>query len=159
MLYLVGIGLAPKHITKESISALKSCEKIYLDSFTSQLPEGYISKLSSEVGKEIIALERKEIEENFLEKFLLPFNYNVALAVPGSPLNATTHIQLAIECKKLSIPVKIIPGISVFEFVAFTGLDRYKFGRTTTIVFHEPDYEPESFYDVIIKNKSLGLHT
>lgn len=159
MLYLVGIGLSPKHITKEAVSALKSCEKIYLDGFTSQLPEGHVASLSSELGKEIIVLGRKEIEERFIEKFVLQCKGNVALAVPGNPLNATTHVQLAIEGKESNVPVKIVPGISIFDFLAFTGLDRYKFGRTATIVFHEDEYEPESFYDVIVKNKSLGLHT
>ncbi len=159
MLYLVGTGLSQKHLTKEAVSALKSCEKIYFDNFTSQLPEGYISSLSSECNKEIISLGRKEIEEGFVKNHVVNCNGNVALVVPGNPLNATTHVQLAIDCKTLNIPVKIVPGISVFEYVAFTGLDRYKFGRTSTIVFHEEDYEPESFYDIILKNKSLGLHT
>ena len=40
-----------------------------------------------------------------------------------------------------------------------TGIDLYKFGRATTLVYHEKSYEPESFYDVIKENLARGLHT
>ena len=35
----------------------------------------------------------------------------------------------------------------------------YKFGRTTTLVYPENDYFPESPYDVLVENKTRGLHT
>ena len=52
-----------------------------------------------------------------------------------------------------------MPGISITNTIAETGLDEYKFGRIVTICYHTPDFEPESFYDQILENQKIGLHT
>lgn len=159
MLYMIGLGLIKNHITQEALECLKKMDYVYLDTYTSQYSEGQIKELSEMAGKEIIPLSRKGLEEEFIPKLVAHGKRKVCLAVFGNPLNATTHVQLLIDAHEQKIPAKIIPGISIFEYVSFTGLDRYKFGKTTTIVFHEQDYEPESFYDAILENKKIGLHT
>ena len=35
----------------------------------------------------------------------------------------------------------------------------YSFGETVSIVFWDEDWKPESFYDKIKKNRSMGLHS
>ncbi|MFQ5801247.1 MAG: diphthine synthase, partial [Candidatus Hydrothermarchaeales archaeon] len=42
---------------------------------------------------------------------------------------------------------------------ALSGLFNYKFGRSASIPFPQEGYTPESFYDVLKENRSLGLHT
>lgn len=161
MLYLVGLGLKPSHITHEAIDVLKSSAEVFVENYTSQYSEGELKEIESLIGKPVAVIGRQEVENGSAEllKKALPKKSAVSLAVFGNPMNATTHLQILLDAHEQKIPVKIIPGISIFEYVAFTGLDRYKFGRTTTIVFHEQDYEPESFYDAIIANKEAGLHT
>ncbi|MBU1120793.1 diphthine synthase, partial [Candidatus Micrarchaeota archaeon] len=57
------------------------------------------------------------------------------------------------------IPFKAIPSLSIIDFVSLTGLSAYRFGGITSIVFPEKNYAPESFYDVIAKNKKNDLHS
>ena len=159
MLYIVGIGLSPKHITQEALETLRACEKIYLVTYTSKYSDADTKDLEELVGKTVQVLTRTQTENEFGSILNEARKPKIGLAVFGNPLNATTHIQMLLDAKEAQVKAKVIAGISIFEFVAFTGLDRYKFGRTTTVVFQEEDYEPESFYDAILENKKIGLHT
>ena len=159
MLNLIGIGLKPKQITLEALDVLKECDRVYLESYTSQYSSGKKEDLEDLIGKAVTELGRKEVEEEFGKILEEAKTKNIALCIYGNPLNATTHVQVLLDAQKHQVKTKIIPGISVFEFAAFTGLERYKFGKTTSIVFYEDEYEPESFYDAILENQQLGLHT
>ena len=64
-----------------------------------------------------------------------------------------------LDAKEKGIKYKVIPGISITNMVAESGLDEYKFGRTITICYHIEGFEPESFYDQILENQKTGLHT
>ena len=83
----------------------------------------------------------------------------VALLVPGDPLAATTHFELAFEARTKGVGCEIIHAASVYTAVAETGLQLYKFGRTTTIAYTEKNFSPASPYDVIAMNRNAGLHT
>ncbi len=159
MFYLIGIGLKPEHITLEAISAIKTCDEVYLEKYTSQYVEGENSKLEEITGKKVVLINREEVEVNFENKIKKSKEKNIALLIFGNALTATTHIQLLIDSKKSEIDYKVIPGISVTNTIAESGLDEYKFGRTVTICYHLPNFEPESFYDQILTNQKLGLHT
>ncbi len=159
MLYLIGLGLRPEHLTLEALETLKACETIYLENYTSGYSEGSVAELENLIGKTFIKLERKHVEEGFGTILEDAKTKKIALAVFGNPLNATTHVQILLDSAKIGVRTKVIPGISIFEYAAFTGLERYKFGKTTSIVFQEEEYEPESFYDAILLNKQIGLHT
>ena len=63
------------------------------------------------------------------------------------------------RAKKKGVEVKIIHSSSIYCAVAETGLQIYKFGKTTTLPFPQGDYFPTSPYDVIRKNHELGLHS
>ena len=159
MFYLVGIGLKPKHLTLEALDSLKKCEQVFLDAYTSKYAEGSIDELQALIGKKIIALERKGVEEGFLPVLKASKGKDIALLVFGNCLTATTHVQLLIDAKKLGIKTAVLPGISLTNMLGKTGLDEYRFGRTVSIVFQEQNYSPESFYDMIIENIKAGLHT
>ena len=159
MFYLIGLGLKPKQLTLEALEAIRYCDEVFLENYTSVYAEGNIFELEKICGKKTKIAERTFVEEEF-EKILENSRAkNIALLVLGNPLSATTHIQAILDAKNLKIDFKIIPGISVFDFLGATGLQQYKFGRTTTIVLHEKGFEPESFYDVICENQKMGLHT
>jgi diphthine synthase len=158
MFFLIGIGLKKENLTLEAREKINECKKVFLESYTSVYSEGTIFGLEKEIGKKIIFLERKEVEEN-INIFFEAKKENVALLVFGNPLTATTHLSLLAALKENEIPFQVIPGISIFNFLSFTGLQEYKFGRTVSLVFQRQNYSPESFFDSIERNKSIGLHT
>lgn len=158
MLYLIGLGLHDeKDITLRGLELAKSCDSLYIELYTSSW--NGLKKLEKVIGKKIIQLERSDLEEN-QKKFLVEAkDKKIGLLVPGDPLVATTHIDIVIEAKKIGIKTKIIHAPSIYSAIAETGLFIYKFGKTTTIPFSQKNFEPESPYDTIKQNKSLGLHT
>jgi diphthine synthase len=159
MLYLIGIGLNSKQITLEAINAIKNSSQIFLETYTSEYSEGTIKEIEKLTNKKIKLINREEVEIEFEKILPKAKNSNLALLIFGNALTATTHSQFLIDAKNKNIKTKIIPGISITNTIAESGLDEYKFGRTVTICFHLPNFEPESFYDQIKENQKIGLHT
>jgi len=159
MFYLVGIGLKPKQLTLEAIETLNGCDQIFLESYTSEYSEGLLAQLRDIIRKDFKKVGRVEVEEKMGSALASAKRNNVALMIFGNALTATTHIQLLLDAKELGVRAKVIPGISVTNTLAESGLDEYKFGRTATICFHSAGFEPETFYDQILKNQKAGLHT
>jgi diphthine synthase len=159
MIYLIGIGLKPKQLTLEAIEVLNKADQIYLEGYTSKYSEGMLKELQEIIGKKFKLLGRQEIEENFESALLGAKKNHIALMIFGNALTATTHIQILLDAKQKGIKYKVIPGISITNTIAESGLDEYKFGRTITICYHEKNYEPETFYEQIKENQKLGLHT
>lgn len=159
-LYLIGIGLADeKDITLKGLEAVKSCDTVYLEHYTSILGADK-SKLESLYGKEVIIASRDLVESQAEEKLVLPAkDKNIALLVVGDIFGATTHTDLLIRAQNAGVDVIPIFNASVMNAIGIVGLELYKFGKTTSIVFPDDDWYPSTPYDVIKQNKSLGLHT
>lgn len=159
MLYIVGLGLYDeKDITLGGLFVLKKCKKIYAEFYTN-LWHGSIKNLEELAGNEIKILDRRALEENTCEFLNHAKTEDVALLIPGDPMAATTHIDVVLQAGKLGIKAKIIHSSSVFSAVGETGIQLYKFGKTTSIVFPEKNYFPESPYDAIRDNLKMNLHT
>ena len=151
MLYLIGLGLNENGFSWEAYKAVEASDKAYIEFYTVDFPYN-IKLLEKELGSIIPA------DRNFIESFKVleeAKNKNVALLVYGSPLTATTHISLIQEAKKRSIKVKIIHNASVFDAIAETGLQLYKFGRTTSL----PNFGANSYLDVVKDNLKIKAHT
>jgi diphthine synthase len=161
MFYLIGIGLNPKQITLEALEAIKSCKRVFFEAYTSVYSGGSIGELEEICGKKFLELNRKGVEEGFslFLKEAKNLNENIALLAFGNALNATTHVQLLLDAKKIGLRHRVLQGISVFDFLAEAGLDAYKFGRVCTVVAPKKSFAPEDFFGVVEKNFSLGLHT
>ena len=84
---------------------------------------------------------------------------NVALLVYGSPLTATTHITLINECKTSKIKYRIIYNASIFDAVAETGLQLYKFGKVASMPAWKKSFEPTSFMKIVLQNMSQEAHS
>ena len=84
---------------------------------------------------------------------------DVAFLVVGDPFGATTHTDLVLRARELSIPVQTIPNASILSAIGSTGLQLYNFGQTVSMVFFTENWRPSSFYDRIKENASIGLHT
>jgi diphthine synthase len=154
MFYLIGIGLNPKHITFEAIEAINKCDSIYIDNYTNIFSQGNINDLEKIINKKIIPLNRIQLEQkmDFLKN-------KSCLLVIGNIFSATTHYTVYREAKKRNIPIKIIPGISIFNFKGISSLSEYKFGKVVSIVYPEKNYFPTSFFNTIKQNINIGAHT
>ncbi|MBI4043350.1 MAG: diphthine synthase [Candidatus Diapherotrites archaeon] len=159
MLYLIGAGLNPWQISLEGLSAIKKCRAIFIDTYTSQFAHGTLEELEETIGKKPHALKRAHLEENAGDLIEKAKDHDIALLIIGNPLTATTHIQLALDAKKKGVECTILPGISIINYLPFTGLDAYKFGRTATIVEPQEGHAPTSFFDYILINRENDLHT
>jgi diphthine synthase len=147
------MGLDEKDISLKALDAIKKCKKIYAEFYTNKGSKDELEKI---IAKDILILGREKVESDFLIRESRKIN--VALLVSGDVLSATTHIELFLEAKKEGIEIELIHGPSIFTAVAKTGLQLYKFGRVTTLM-KEDGYTPDSPYDVIRKNISVGLHS
>jgi len=156
MLYLIGLGLNEKAISLDGLEACKTCNKVYLESYTTDFPY-HAKRLEKLIGKKLEILSRDKVESDFLVREAK--NFDVALLVYGSPLFATTHLALLDDCKKNNIKTEVIHNASVFEAIAETGLELYKFGKITSMPRWSDNFKPSSFLDVVEENQSIKAHS
>ncbi len=158
-LYMIGLGLSGKDsISLKALNALKKSSKIYLEEYTSLLPHS-IEELEELIGKKVTALNREDVEKTPEEIFEEATEKNASFIVIGDVFSATTHLDLWMRAKDRKLDVKIINNASILNAVGNVGLDLYKYGRTTSIVFKEGEWIAETPYNAIRDNKSIGLHT
>lgn len=159
MLYLIGLGLHDeKDISVKGLNILRECDEIYVELYTSPF-SGEIKNLENKINKKITPLHRQDLEEN-METFLTSDKEKkVALLVPGDPLVATTHLSVILKAEEMGTKTQVVHASSVYSAVGETGLQIYKFGKTSTIPFPEKNHLPSSPYRVLKENLNLGLHT
>jgi len=151
MLFIIGLGLNERGISKQGLLALEKCHKVYLESYTVDFPyELEDLKLGK---KKIVKLGRSEVESDKLIREAR--GRNVALLVYGSPLFATTHISLVLDAEKQKVRTKVIYSASVFDAVAETGLQLYKFGKILSM----PKNQESDFFQYAKENQSIKAHS
>ena len=156
-LHIIGLGLGnEKDITLKGLESVKKCDLIYLENYTSIL-NCTINDLESLYGKKIMPANRELVEAEDNEIIRNAKEKNIALLVVGDPFSATTHIDLFLRAKKEKIDIKVVNNASILTAVGITGLQLYKFGKTTSIPLNNENIE--SPYDALKANLSLGLHT
>ena len=158
MLYLIGLGLNVDGISKFGLEIVKRCKKVYLENYTVDLP------YTKHQVEEVIVKKINDADRNFVESLSIldeAAKSDVALLVYGSPLTATTHITLLKEAKASGIKTKVIYNASVFDAVAETGLQLYKFGKIASMPTWNPakSYEPDSFMKIVQENQSSKAHS
>lgn len=159
-LYFIGLGLNDeKDITVKGLNLVKKADVVYLENYTAVL-NCPISYLEKQYDKKIILADRDMVEKD-PEKTILKDakDKNVAFLVVGDPFGATTHMDLLMRAKKAGIKTQVIHNASIISAIGVTGLQVYKFGKTTSIPFPEKGFEPETPYDVLKENQKIGLHT
>ena len=157
-LYLIGIGLNDeKDVSAKGLEAIRGCDEVYLENYTS-LINCSIERLEKYYGRKIRVVDRKFVEQTDALTESAKRG-NAALLVIGDPFGATTHVDLMLRCKKEGVRFRIINNASILTAVGITGLQIYKFGKTTSIPYPDKNFRPETSYEVINQNKILGLHT
>ncbi|KAH7328068.1 tetrapyrrole methylase [Stachybotrys elegans] len=159
MLYLVGLGLSDEtDITVKGLEVVKKASRVYLEAYTSILLVDQ-AVLEEYYGRSITVADREMVESNSDEILRNAQTEDVAFLVVGDPFGATTHTDLVIRARELSIPVRTVPNASILSGIGACGLQLYNFGQTVSMVFFTDSWKPASFYDRIKENRSVGLHT
>jgi len=156
MLYIIGLGLNKEGLTQDGLSCIGKCSKIYLEGYTVDFPYA-INDLEQVIGKKIISLKREDVEGDKLVKEAR--KEDICLLVYGSPLFATTHTSLIMDAKKAGIESRIIYNASIFDAIAETGLQLYKFGKITSMPAWKKNYSPDSFLDIVKENQKIKAHS
>jgi len=156
MLYLIGLGLNEKSLSKDAIEIIKRCKKVYLENYTVDFTYTH-QALIDEIGKKFVTADREKVEG--LEIVDEAKKMDVALLVYGSPLTATTHITLIEEAILSGIKYRVINNASVLDGISETGLQMYKFGKIASLPEWKKSYEPDSFMEIVKENQSIKAHT
>lgn len=159
-LFLIGLGLGgAKDITLRGLELVEKADKVYLENYTSVL-QCSVKELEKTIGKKV-ELANRELVEQKAETTILQAarDGDAALLVIGDPLVATTHIDLVQRARKAKIPVEIVHNASIVSAIGSTGLQVYKFGKTTSIPFPDKERLAETPYQVLAENKKIGAHT
>ncbi|KAL3235246.1 Diphthine methyl ester synthase [Nakaseomyces bracarensis] len=160
MLYLIGLGLSYKSdITVRGLEAIRNCSRVYLEHYTSILMAASKEDLEEFYGKEVILADRELVESGSAEILRDADKEDVAFLVVGDPFGATTHTDLVLRAKKDKIPVEVVHNASVMNAVGSCGLQLYNFGQTISMVFFTENWRPDSWYDKVMENRKIGLHT
>ena len=158
-LHIIGIGLDnEKDITLKGLEYIKKAQLVYLEVYTAKLNCPLIN-LAKEYNKQIILADRNMVEGDNNEILEHSKEMDVAFLVIGDPFSATTHLDMMMRAKKQSIKVTITNNASILTAVGITGLQLYKFGKTTSVPYPEENFKPETAYEVIKANKAMELHT
>ncbi|MFP4118707.1 MAG: diphthine synthase [Candidatus Woesearchaeota archaeon] len=159
-LYLIGIGLYDhKDVSVRGLEIIKSCDTVYLEHYTSILACS-LEEMEDFYGRKVHLATRDLVEKEAEEKLIQPAkDKDVALLVVGDPFGATTHTDILLRATEAGVEVGTVFNASVLNAVGVTGLELYKFGKTTSIVYPDSDWLPHTPYDVIKMNCEHGLHT
>jgi len=161
-LIFIGLGLHDEYgLSLRGQREARFCDVLFAEFYTSRMSGLDLANLQTLVGKKIHVLSRQEVEEGAEETILSEAKIGrVGFLVPGDPLVATTHVDLRLRAIKSGINSRIIHAASVVSASAgATGLQSYKFGRTTTIPVSYEGKFPMSVIQSIASNLSLGLHS
>lgn len=161
MLYLIGLGLSDaKDITVRGLELVKKSKRVYLEAYTSILMAAKTEELEEFYGQKVIVADR-ELVESGSDDILAGTDQgdDVAFLVVGDPFGATTHTDLVLRAREKGVPVEVVHNASVLNAIGCTGVQLYNFGQTVSMVFFTDTWRPESFFDKILENRRLGLHT
>eukprot|EP00898_Chlorokybus_atmophyticus_P007147 jgi/Chlat1/7433/Chrsp6S07452 len=159
MLWLIGLGLGDEEdITLKGLKAVKGCQKVYLEMYTSVLGVDK-AKLEALYEKDVIVADREMVEQQADEILTEAQSTDVAFLVVGDPFGATTHADLLLRARAMGVKVSVVHNASILNAVGACGLQLYRFGETVSIPFFTDTWRPDSFYDRIQANRSRGLHT
>jgi len=161
-LTFVGLGLnSEKNMSLLGLEEARKAETVFVELYTSLMPELDLNRLEKLVEKRVHVVLRRDLEEDSGKRILQSADKGkTVLLVPGDPLMATTHVDLRIRAERQGIKTRIVHGASIVSAViGLSGLQNYKFGRSVTIPFSDPNSLDATPYNVIGENLKMGLHT
>lgn len=147
-------------MTLRALHAVRTARRVYAEFYTSFLVGATHSQLERELDARIVLLTRDDVERGHERILADAGEHRVAFLTAGDPMTATTHQELRLRALERGIDVRLVHGVSIHSAApGAAGLQSYKFGRTTTLVFPEPNFNPSSPYEAVRDNRVRGLHT
>ncbi len=156
----IGLGLdSERGLSLEGLEEARHASTVFAEFYTNPMPNLNLDQLEALLGKKVRILSRLQVEDEDGQQVVQAVEQgDAALLVPGDPLIATTHISLRLSLTQKGISTRIIHASSIVTAVCgATGLQNYKFGKSTTLPNSTPI--PGSILDTIQDNKTRGLHT
>ncbi|WP_291998836.1 diphthine synthase [Caldivirga sp.] len=162
VLYLIGVGLSPSQVTQEAINVLKNAGSVFAEEYTSMFELNLGQFLTSLIGKPVIMLSRRELEDEGGEALIraVKEHGSAALVTIGDPMLATTHSALLANAAQMGIKVRVINGVSIVcSAISQAGLSPYKLGPVATVTYERMGVLSTRAYEVLSSNLGNGLHT
>jgi len=160
-LWFVGLGLGDERgLSRRAVEVLARADTVFAEEYTSTAPPGTLERLAKEIERPIHRLDRPLLESEAPILQALGGDACVALLVVGDPFAATTHVALRLAAEHAGHRWQYVPNASILTAAAgFLGLMHYRFGRTVSLPFPAPGFEPRSPLEQIAGNFERGLHT
>jgi len=161
-LVFVGLGLFDERdISRRGINAIERSDFVFAESYTSIMPGFSVENFERLVGKDIVFLSRRDLEDGMGETILgKAMKGRVTFLVSGDPLVATTHIDLRIRAEMQGIRTRVIHGVSIISAaVSASGLQNYRFGKSVTVPFSIDGKLSEIPLNTVAENQLRNLHT
>jgi diphthine synthase len=160
-LLFVGLGLSDERgLSAQAMDALRGSDEVLAEEYTATAPAGTLERLGAALGRPVRRLDRALLESERPVLEALARRPRVALLVVGDPFAATTHVALRSAVERAGHTWRYFPNASILTAAAgFLGLQHYRFGRTVSLPFPEPGFEPRSPIEQIAGNRGRGLHT
>ncbi|QLG48953.1 diphthine synthase [Natrinema halophilum] len=164
MLTFIGLGLYnERSITVEGRDALRAADRAYAEFYTSELIGTTIDDLESYHDTDIEVRDRAGVEQHPDDVLAAAESEDVAFLTAGDTMISTTHVDLRLRAHDRGIETRVIHGVTAQTATSsLTGLQNYRFGKSTTLPFpyaHGADGLPASVTETIDDNRSDGLHT
>jgi len=160
VLFFVGLGLDDERgLSRAALEVLRGCV-VFAEEYTAVATPGTLERLAAELGRPVRRLARAEVEGETELLAALGRSERVALVVVGDPFAATTHVALRLAAERAGHAWRYLPNASILVAAAgFLGLSQYRFGRTVSLPFPAPGFEPRSPLEQIAGNRERDLHT
>ncbi|HTP54154.1 MAG TPA: diphthine synthase [Thermoplasmata archaeon] len=159
-LAFVGLGLDDERgLSARALDVLRGAGAVFAEEYTAVAPAGTLDRLASAIGRPVQRLDRPllESERPIVEAL---GRGDVALLVVGDPFAATTHVALRLAAERAGHRWRYVPNASILTAApGFLGLMPYRFGRTVSMPFPAPGFEPRSPVEQIGANRARDLHT
>ena len=161
MLSFIGLGISGiSELSDNTLSIIKNAKVVYLESFTSPIPDTEKKQLENicngefKIAKRWLVEDGNEILDNAKKKKTVLISY-------GDPYIATTHLELKTRAIKDDIETKTIHSSSIVSSViGEVGLHYYKVGKVLTVM-NDPKSMITSyntiFHNLLSKSHSLIL--
>ena len=135
MLSFIGLGISGiSELSDNTLSVIKNAKVVYLESFTSPIPDTEKKQLENicngefKIAKRWLVEDGNEILDNAKNKEIVLISY-------GDPYIATTHLELKTRAIKDNIETKTVHSSSIVSsVVGEAGLHYYKVGKILTIM-------------------------
>lgn len=159
-LTFVGLGLwDERDVSLRGLEAVQGADRVFAEWYTAFLAGADLRDLEDLYGVEVEVLDRAAVEDG-TRVLGAAADGDVAFLTAGDAMTATTHVDLRVAAEEAGVGTRVIPGASAVTTVpGLLGLQTYKFGRSTTLVFPRGDYFPASPYETVADNRERGLHT